>query len=136
MATKKSRVRFFLDYGLCFWAEPENGQHAGGISNEDLPLSNHALRELENFLKEYDAFYSLGLPPYQGHDVEYCQRFNREMKRITELVFPELADEFMICHEQLELTEDPEILKQFRPNYSEVKQQQLRFYNIADDTYC
>ena len=131
---KKLKVHFFLDYGCCFWCEDYEDENGQSIEPEAL-LSTNSKQELTNFLAEYNASYDLGLPPYQEHDVEYCKRFNSELKRVTDLIFPKIVTRFIICHDQFELVEDPAILQEARSNPSAMLKQRRQYYNINDETY-
>lgn len=106
-------IRFFLDYGTCFWPvglDYDQGQLEDKISSI---LSAEAKKELHSFLIYYDQFYSWGLPPSAEWSVEDCAKFNCECKRVLSLIATELGGAFIICNEQLDLTEDSKVLSAF-----------------------
>jgi hypothetical protein len=107
---KKRSLRFFLDYGICFWAANYDEGFSGGLMAEDLPLTPETQQQVKLFLREFDASYNYGLPPYMDMTIEDCRRFNRELHRILTLVIPELGSQFTLCLEQMELTEDADVL--------------------------
>lgn len=131
---KKFKLRFFLDYQECFWDACCDNDDCELVNPREI-LSESTRMELENFLVEYNASYDYGLPPYKEHDVEYCKHFNKELKRVTDLVFPELAEQFIICHEQFELIEDDALLKKHQANPSKAMQQRRLLYNVDEETY-
>ena len=110
---KRHRIRFFLDYGTCFWGAYGEGDFFGALEPEDLLLSPQTQNEVTKFLKAYDQYYGWGCPPSLGWTVEDCKQFNREYRRIFKLILLELDSQFLICNEQFELIEDPELLEEY-----------------------
>jgi hypothetical protein len=84
MIMKRSSCCF--GYGSCFWGANYDEGFSGGLVAEELPLSPEAQSQVNEFLKEYDRCYVWGCPPAEGWTVEDCKRFNRECKRILDLV--------------------------------------------------
>jgi hypothetical protein len=112
---KKHRLRFFLDYKICFWgADYEEGFPYGLMENDHLlSLSLETQQQVRAFLDEHDQSYDWGCPPNHDWTAEDCRRFNREYKRILSLVIPELQDRFLLCIEQFDLIEDAHLLAEF-----------------------
>lgn len=132
---KKRRFRFFLDCGICLWgANPEEG-FVGGFSTRILPLSEETKQQVNLFLREYNSSYNYGCPPYDGWTIEDCKRFNREYRRILDLIVPELGSQFIICIEQLDLIEDANVLaERYRRGHEFYKERQA-MYEPEDGDY-
>ncbi|RYG63021.1 hypothetical protein EON80_22020, partial [bacterium] len=77
------KIRFFLDYGCCFWSSDDRLEI---VDDSLLPLTPETHQALREFLREYDACYDVGCPPYRGTTLAYCQEFNRQYRRILDLV--------------------------------------------------
>lgn len=133
---KKRRLRFFLDYGMCFWGIDYEDGFYGGMSAKDLSLSLDVQRQVNTFLKEYGQYYSWGCPPSEGWTVDNCRRFNAEYKRILNIVTPELANDFLLCQEQLDLIEDPEVLAEFYRRPRDVIEERRTNYYVWKDEFA
>lgn len=122
------KIRFFLDYGICFWpVDPAYEQDQ--LAKELLCLlSDNTKTELEYFLLRYDQSYSWGLPPSTHWTVDDCIEFNSICKSILHQISQQTNSSFTICDEQLLLTEDPEVLDAF----SKIKRD---FFKIRKEEY-
>ncbi len=132
---KRRKICFFLDYGTCLWGANAEERLLGGLSLQELPLSDETRQQVKLFLREYDSSYNYGFPPNNVRTIEYCKRFNREYRRILDLLVPELGSQFIICNDQLDLTEDPDVLDEMnRSGYEYVKERQA-MYEPEDGDY-
>lgn len=122
-----------MDYGTCLW--DVDCEVVSSISLvEELPFSQETRHQIRQFLEEYDQNYDWGCPPSAGWTVEQCKRFNREYKRVLNLIIPELKDQFLICIEQFDLIEDSELLAEFyRIGRGFVEDRVINYYHWSDD---
>jgi hypothetical protein len=125
------RIRFFLDYGPCFWsADDRLPPHP--LYPEDLPLSPETRAQLAHFLKQYDQCYTLGCPPSSEWTTEDCRAFNQEMRQILDRVGHELLGQYIICHEQDELIEDADLLEEFKRRGLDFMKERHAEYGLPD----
>lgn len=131
---KPIRVRFFLDYGMCFW------YHDDCVNQELLEeaLSPETQEQIHNFLREYDQFYGWGCPPNLDWNVGDCRRFNRECRRILDLVYDELNSHlkgrFLLCNEQFDLIEEASLLAEFNRRGRDFRDERKRdFYHDTEE---
>lgn len=129
-----ARIRFFLDYGCCFWGTVPPVGVTGSLRAEDLPISSKAQEEVNHLLNEYNQCYSWGCPPSSGWKVEDCQRFNREYRKVLGIVSNELKGKFLVCNEQLDLIEDEDLLAEFYRRGREFMDERIRnFYGDTEE---
>lgn len=132
---KKRKLCFFLDYGTCLWGANAEEHLLGGLSFQALPLTDETRHQVKLFLREYDSSYNYGCPPNDAHTIEFCKRFNREYRRILDLIVPELGSQFIICIDQLDLTEDANVLAELDLRGSEYYRERQAMYEPEDGDY-
>lgn len=125
------RIRFYLDYGVCFWSAAPNVP-GYSLFPEDLPLSLQAQQETRLFLQRYDAHYDFGCPPHAGWSVEDCREFNRQYRRILEITSRELGPQYLVCNEQIPLSEEQPFLDELAQRGQEFYTEQARLYAFGD----
>lgn len=122
---QKYKIRFFFDYGsgTCFWSgnDRARARFDYAIEPEELPVSLETIKKAKDLLEWYDQSLNWDYPPDPGlWRQEECDRFNKATKQLFEIVKTQLAEDFELGNEQIDLIEDPD-LDEYLKNPQEFK---------------
>ena len=90
----KKNLRFFFDYGCCFWGND------GGIDYNNLPISKELISELDILMEEYATQINWDCPlssvPWtEEHETDFKSRANATYEKLKN----ELSKDFEIENE-------------------------------------